>query len=453
MSAPSNPASEMHQRLGFHGVDDSIAKTLREHRPYVTKILSDGIDAFYKHVAEFPETKRFFRSPDHMAHAKAAQMKHWELVAEARFDEPYFRSVTRIGETHYRIGLSPTWYFGGYNFLLTALIERVNKDFAGGLMKGRHEETRRQLLRSLSKAVMVDMDFAISVYIDAERRARHELIDRVTHEFEASVGVIADKVWTSASEMSGLTHSLDQATERAAHRAKSVAHGAEEASANVATVAAATEELTGSIAEITRQVEDSSRVAAEAAEDAVRTSAQIKVLSDAAKKIGDVVDLIDNIASQTNLLALNATIEAARAGEAGKGFAVVAAEVKQLADQTAKATSTIADQINGIQTSTEQSVTAIDAISGVIGRLSDISNAIAASVEEQSTATLDISRNLNQASNGTAEVTEHIDGVSAANAEAVAATERMKLGTSELGQTCTQLKDEIKTFLTKVRAA
>jgi methyl-accepting chemotaxis protein len=453
MSASSNPASELRQRLGFHGIDDSIAKTLSEHRPYVTKILSEGIDAFYKHVGQFPETKRFFNSPEHMAHAKAAQMKHWQLVAEARFDEPYFKSVTRIGETHYRIGLSPTWYFGGYNFLLTALIERINKDFAGGLMKGGHEETRRQLLRAVSKAVMVDMDFAISVYIDAERRARHKLIDRVTHEFEASVGKIADKVLTSASEMSNLTRDLDVATEAAAHRALSVTHGAEEASANVATVAAATEELTGSIAEITRQVEESSRVAAEAAEDAVRTSSQIQVLSEAAKKIGDVVDLIDNIASQTNLLALNATIEAARAGEAGKGFAVVAAEVKQLADQTAKATSTIADQINGIQASTEQSVTAINAISEVIGRLSEISNAIASSVEEQSTATLDISRNLNQASSGTAEVTEHIDGVSQANAAAVSATERMKIGTGELGETCKEMKSEIAAFLAKVRAA
>ncbi|MBS1181457.1 MAG: methyl-accepting chemotaxis sensory transducer [Proteobacteria bacterium] len=453
MSAHSTLASDMRQRLGFHAIDDSVATTLREHRTYVSSILADGIDAFYKHVAEFPETKRFFRSPDHMAHARTAQLKHWERVLEARYDEAYFQSVTKIGETHYRIGLSPTWYIGGYDFLLNTLIGRINKDFSGGLFKGGREETRLKLLQALSKAVMVDMDFAISVYIDAERAARHSLIDHVTKEFESSVGAIADKVLASAKDMSALSSDLDQATDRAAERAKSVAHGAETASANVATVAAATEELTGSVAEITRQVEESSRVAAEAAADAVRTSAQIKELSEAAKKIGDVVDLIDNIASQTNLLALNATIEAARAGEAGKGFAVVAAEVKQLADQTAKATSTIADQINGIQSSTEQSVAAINTISVVIGRLGEISNVIAASVEEQGTATLDISRNLNQASTSTAEVTEHIDGVSQANAAAVTATERMKSGTAELGETCARLRTEIKGFLEKVRAA
>ncbi|PKR89465.1 chemotaxis protein [Pleomorphomonas diazotrophica] len=453
MSAPSINASDMRQRLGFHAIDDSVSATLREHRSYISGILAEGIDAFYRHVSDFPETRRFFRSPDHMTHARAAQLKHWERVLEARFDEAYFQSVSKIGETHYRIGLSPTWYIGGYDFLLNTLIARVNKDYSGGLMKGGREQTRLKLLQALSKAVMVDMDFAISVYIDAERAARHNLIDRVTEEFESSVGAIADKVLSSAKDMATLTRDLDQATDRAAERARSVARGAETASANVATVAAATEELTGSVAEITRQVEESSRVAAEAAADAVRTSTQIRDLSEAAKKIGDVVDLIDNIASQTNLLALNATIEAARAGEAGKGFAVVAAEVKQLADQTAKATSTIADQINGIQSSTEQSVAAINAISDVIGRLSEISKAIAASVEEQGTATLDISRNLNQASTSTAEVTEHIDGVSQANTAAVTATERMKSGTVELDESCARLRSEIRGFLAKVRAA
>lgn len=453
MSAPSIIASDMRQRLGFHAIDDSVAATLREHRSYISTILAEGIDAFYRHIAEFPETKRFFRSPDHMAHAKAAQIKHWERVLEARFDEAYFQSVSKIGETHHRIGLSPTWYIGGYDFLLNTLIARINKDYSGGFMKGGRGETRLKLLQALSKAVMVDMDFAISVYIDAERAARQNLIDHVTKEFESSVGTIADKVLSSAKDMAALTRDLDKATDSAAERAKSVARGAETASANVATVAAATEELTGSVAEITRQVEESSRVAAEAAADAARTSTQIRDLSEAAKKIGDVVDLIDNIASQTNLLALNATIEAARAGEAGKGFAVVAAEVKQLADQTAKATSTIADQINGIQSSTEQSVAAINTISGVIGRLSEISNVIAASVEEQGTATLDISRNLNQASTSTAEVTEHIDGVSQANSAAVVATERMKVGATELDETCARLRSEIKGFLAKVRAA
>ncbi len=453
MSAPSIIASDMRQRLGFHAVDDSVAATLREHRSYISSILAEGIDAFYRHIAEFPETKRFFRSPDHMAHARAAQIKHWERVLDARFDEAYFQSVSKIGETHHRIGLSPTWYIGGYDFLLNTLIARINKDYSGSFMKGGRGETRLKLLQALSKAVMVDMDFAISVYIDAERAARQSLIDHVTKEFESSVGAIADKVLSSAKDMAALTSDLDRATDSAAERAKSVTRGAETASANVATVAAATEELTGSVAEITRQVEESSRVAAEAAADAARTSTQIRDLSEAAKKIGDVVDLIDNIASQTNLLALNATIEAARAGEAGKGFAVVAAEVKQLADQTAKATSTIADQINGIQSSTEQSVAAINTISGVIGRLSEISNVIAASVEEQGTATLDISRNLNQASTSTAEVTEHIDGVSQANAAAVVATERMKVGAADLDETCARLRSEIKGFLAKVRAA
>ena len=225
MSAPSTIASDMRQRLGFHAIDDSVAATLREHRSYISGILAEGIEAFYRHISGFAETKRFFRSPDHMAHAKAAQLKHWERVLDARFDEAYFQSVSKIGETHHRIGLSPTWYIGGYDFLLTTLIARVNKDYSGGLLKGGREETRLKLLQALSKAVMVDMDFAISVYIDAERSARHSLIDRVTEEFESSVGAIADKVLTSAKDMASLTRDLDQATDRAAERAQSVTQG------------------------------------------------------------------------------------------------------------------------------------------------------------------------------------------------------------------------------------
>ena len=187
-----------------------------------------------------------------------------------------------------------------------------------------------------------------------------------------------------------------------------VAAASEEASTNVQSVASATEEMASSVNEISRQVQESARMAGDAVGQARTTNDRVGELSKAAARIGDVVELINTIAGQTNLLALNATIEAARAGEAGRGFAVVASEVKALAEQTAKATGEIGQQITGIQAATQDSVDAIREISGTIERLSEISSAIAAAVEEQGAATQEISRNVQQAAHGTQQVsTQH----------------------------------------------
>ena len=176
-------------------------------------------------------------------------------------------------------------------------------------------------------------------------------------------------------------------------------------------VASATEQMASSVNEISRQVQESARMAGEAVDQARTTNDRVGELSKAAARIGDVVELINTIAGQTNLLALNATIEAARAGEAGRGFAVVASEVKALAEQTAKATGEIGQQITGIQAATQDSVNAIKEISGTIERLSEISSTIAAAVEEQGAATQEISRNVQQAAHGTQQVSSNITDV------------------------------------------
>ena len=176
-------------------------------------------------------------------------------------------------------------------------------------------------------------------------------------------------------------------------------------------VASATEEMTTSVNEISRQVQESARIAREAVDQARKTNDRVGELSQAAGRIGAVVELINTIAGQTNLLALNATIEAARAGDAGRGFAVVASEVKALAQQTAKATDEIGQQITGIQAATHDSVSAIKEISDTIGRMSEIASTIASAVEEQGAATQEISRNVQQAAQGTTQVSSNISDV------------------------------------------
>jgi methyl-accepting chemotaxis protein len=218
-------------------------------------------------------------------------------------------------------------------------------------------------------------------------------------------------------------------------------------------VASATEELTSSVNEISRQVQESARIAAEAVDQARKTNSRVDEMATAAGKIGDVVQLITNIAAQTNLLALNATIEAARAGEAGRGFAVVASEVKALAEQTAKATGQISQQIAGMQTATQDSVTAIKEIGSTIERMSEISATIASAVEEQGAATQEISRNVQQAAQGTQQVSSNITDVQRGASETGAASTQVLSAAQSLSRDSNRLKLEVGRFMNTVRSA
>ena len=221
---------------------------------------------------------------------------------------------------------------------------------------------------------------------------RGRRVDNITRDFESLIGEIVATVSSASTQLEASAGTLTTTAERAQQLTTTVAAASEEASTNVRSVASATEEMASSINEIGRQVQDSARMAGEAVDQARKTNDRVSELSKAAARIGDVVELINTIAGQTNLLALNATIEAARAGEAGRGFAVVASEVKALAEQTAKATGEIGQQITGIQTATQDSVNAIKEIGGTIEKLCEISSTIASAVEEQGAATQEISR-------------------------------------------------------------
>ena len=194
-------------------------------------------------------------------------------------------------------------------------------------------------------------------------------------------------------------------------------------------------------------------MAGAAVEQARRTNQRVSALSEAAGRIGNVVELISVIAGQTNLLALNATIEAARAGDAGRGFAVVASEVKALAQQTAKATDEINQQILGVQSATHESVDAIREISTTIEKFSEISSAIAAAVEEQGAATREISRNVQQAAQGTQQVSANITDVQRGASETGSASSQVLSAAQTLSSDSNRLKLEVGKFLDNVRAA
>ena len=297
---------------------------------------------------------------------------------------------------------------------------------------------------------------------EAEARTRQDKIaaeqrkadmQRLADQFEAAVGEIIETVSSASTELESSAGSLSSTAERSQQLTTAVAAASEEASTNVQSVASATEEMASSVNEISRQVQELARMATEAVEQARRTDAQVSELSKAASRIGDVVELINTIAGQTNLLALNATIEAARAGEAGGGFAVVASEVKALAEQTAKATGEIGQQITGIQAATQELVGAIKEISGTIERLSEISSTIAAAVEQQGAATQEISRNVQQAAQGTQQVSSNIVDVQRGTDETGSASSQVLSAAQSLSGDSNRLKLEVGKFLSTVRAA
>ena len=319
---------------------------------------------------------------------------------------------------------------------------------------------RSDEIGEMARAVNVFKDNAIRMIEmqkekeEAERVAQEEkrrLMGDLSDDFEAQVKDVVEALSSATTEMQATAEQMSSMADTANRQATGVASASGQATANVQTVAAATEELSSSIAEIGRQVNQSAKISASAVAEAAATNETVQSLQEAASKIGEVVTLINDIAGQTNLLALNATIEAARAGDAGKGFAVVAQEVKNLANQTAKATEDIAGQVTAIQEQTAGAVGAIDRIRGIISEISDISTTIASAVEEQGVSTQEIARNVQQAARGTQDVNSNIEDVSSAVNEVGSAAGQVLRSTGDLSQQSTMLQAQVDKFLAQIR--
>jgi len=436
----------MERRLRFAQITAAARDDIRFAWGVIEDEVPPLLTAFYDHLRTEPEMARMIG--DRQASLEGAQIKHWKRLFSASFDREYIESVDRIGRAHARIGLEPSWYIAGYQFVLSNLSECVvGKSYL-------RPERLKRILKAINQAVLMDLDLAISTYGDIlieERERRTAHINQAIHSFEEKVGEVIDKVGYAVRRMDETAQSLTERSVAASEESMSAAAAAEETSNNVQTVASATEELSASIHEIAHQISNANNVVEEASGLTEQSAVEVEQLSAAAVRIGSVVGIIQDIAEQTNLLALNATIEAARAGEAGKGFAVVASEVKALANQTAKATEEIGENISAIQSTTNHAVNSIASIRASMDRVRTVTTTIASAVEEQGAATQEISSNIQMTANASQTLSTSVHEVKGAIGHAKVAADQVMVTLDDLNDQSGVLSAEVEAFFTELR--
>lgn len=441
-------SQDISRRLEFMELDAASLSGIRALKGIVDKELSLGLDKFYDQLRKTPEVNRFFSSDDHISRAKGAQEGHWSNISNANFNEDYVKKVQTIGTIHARIGLEPQWYIGGYAIILDHLINQaVQQVFPKSGMFAKKTMSAPDFgkaLASLVKAALLDMDLAISVYIDqaeiAKQQAQAEAIaserQMVSDCFGKAMAAIADKnlsyrirddlpeayhglrddfnraleqLGQTVGEINNSASQIQAGSEQMRTAADDLAKRTEQQSASLEQTAAALEEITTTVKDSSKRAEEAGQLVAKTKAGAEKSGqvvqqavAAMGAIETSSKEINNIIGVIDEIAFQTNLLALNAGVEAARAGDAGKGFAVVAQEVRELAQRSAKAAKEIKELITTSDEKVKSGVSLVDetgkALTTIVTEVNEINLNIVAIVEsarEQSTALGEINTAVN----------------------------------------------------------
>jgi methyl-accepting chemotaxis protein len=441
------------RRLDSMAIDDRTRTAVRDALPLITAHIDSAIDAAYRQIMRFPEAAKVYQTVS-MKDVHAAQRKHLlEDLFTVTFTQQQVESIVELFQRRQKMGLGLRWYFVFYSTLLRTLLAKIGPAYR------KKPEQLLEVTNALTSVLQFDLELAAASYMQASEDHAATFIKGSTDELQTKVGRLTQSVSAATAQLRSTAQGMATVADQTAGQASSASTASQVAEDNIQAAAAATDQLTASINEISRQVGQSAQIATSAVSEAKRTDSMVQGLAETVGKIGAVVKLINDIASQTNLLALNATIEAARAGDAGKGFAVVAGEVKNLANQTARATDEISSQIAAVQSATKDAVNAIQGIGGTIVRISEIASAIASAVEEQGAATQEISRSVRQAADSGTTVHANIRAVSTTaettkkNArDLLSGVDSLATGLGSLQHELDGLSTQVSRFLDQVRS-
>ncbi len=437
----------------FYEIDAPTIALLQEHKSFLFKEFVAALDAFYVQHDLLAAADSPYKNKGNVAYSRDCNCRHWHIMMEGRFDAEYEKSVDVLHSMRSEISFDPRCSTSGYNFVLARVLEGIALRLPANMLGVRSKRRRAALQSAYMRVAMLDMSYVVDIYMRGAIAERQRTLSRLAESFETAVAGIASGVAAAAENLRNTADALTHSADSTNLQSMAAVTASKEAAASVEAAAVATGYLSHAIGQISAQVHESNQIAGRAAGEADRTQDAVHSLSEAADRIGGIIDLISNIAGQTNMLALNATIEAARAGEAGRGFAIVAQEVKGLAHATSKATSEIGAHVDGIQAATQHVASFITSVAKSTQQVSAIAIAAETAVAEQDAVTQEIARRVEEAARGTHAVTSNIVGVTETAANSSAAAKELLKSATDLTRQSEILSKQVEDFLRTVRAA